>query len=154
MPDDNEKRDIQSDWKNPSGDEIRAILTGAKTIAVVGLSAKENRTSNGVARYLIEKGYDVIPVNPMETTILGRKSFPDLGSIDKAIDIVDIFRKSEAALAIVKEAIGIGAKNIWLQEGVISEDSFLISTEAEIPIIMDRCILKEHTKLGNTNGND
>lgn len=136
-------------WQNPGGDEIKSILTGSKTIAVVGLSAKEDRASHRVARYLIEHGFDVIPVNPRETTILGRKSYPDLSSIDKPIDIVDIFRKGDATPPIVKEAVEVGAGNIWLQEGVISDESFQIATEAKIPIVMDRCILKEHANLGS-----
>lgn len=143
----------QTDWNNPTDSAIREILGKSKTIAVVGLSAKEDRASHRVARYLIENGFEIIPVNPMESSILGQKSWPDLASIDRSIDIVDIFRKSEATPPIVTEALGIGAGTIWLQEGIISEESYKIATKAEIPIIMDRCILKEHLKLGNKNGN-
>jgi len=87
-------------------------------------------------------------VNPMEQEILGKKSYPDLESIPGPVDIVDIFRKGEATPPIVDEAIKIGAKCIWLQEGVVSEESFRIATNAGVTIIMDRCILKEHQRSG------
>ncbi|MEZ5358679.1 MAG: CoA-binding protein [Candidatus Zixiibacteriota bacterium] len=135
-------------WKNPGEEKIRNILDKAKTIAVVGLSSKPERPSYGVANYLMAQGYTVIPVNPMEKEILGQPSLPDLSSIETEIDIVDIFRQGEATPPIVEEAIRIGAKAIWLQEGVISEESYRLATNAGIPIVMNKCILKEHKRAG------
>ena len=103
-------------WANPEPTEIARILRSTKTIAVVGLSAQPDRPSNHIAAYLIERGYDVIPVNPAETEILGRTCYPDLASIGRPVDLVDVFRKGEATPPIVREAIAIGAKHIWLQE--------------------------------------
>ena len=135
------------EWHNPDFEEIKRILGEIKTIAVVGLAAKPERASNEVAQYLIDNGFDIIPVNPVEQEILGRKSYPDLKSIDRPVDLVDIFRKAEAVPPIVDEAIDIGAKYIWLQLGIISEEAYKKATEAGIPIIMDRCILQEHKKI-------
>ncbi len=139
----------QSGWNNPEPGEIKQVLASSKTIAVVGLSAKPDRPSYGVANYLMAQGYHVIPVNPMEQEILGKKSYPDLASIPEPVDIVDIFRKGEATPPIVEEAIKIGAKCVWLQEGVIFEESFRIASNAGVTIIMDRCILKEHQRSGD-----
>ncbi|MCK5125031.1 MAG: CoA-binding protein [candidate division Zixibacteria bacterium] len=138
----------QNKWSNPDQEKIKQVLTESKTIAVVGLSAKAERPSYGVANYLMSQGYDVIPVNPMEKEILGKKSYPDLTSIGTKIDIVDIFRKGEATPPIVEEAIKIGATCIWLQEGVVSEESYRIASNAGVTIIMDRCLLKEHQRAG------
>ena len=135
-------------WANPTPEKIKEILGATKTIAVVGLSSKPERPSYGVANYLMAQGFDVIPVNPMEKEILGKKSYPDLASIDRKVDIVDIFRKGEATPPIVEEALEIGAACVWLQEGVISEDSYRLATNAGIPIVMNKCILKEHQRLG------
>lgn len=136
-------------WKNPESEVIKKIIRDIKTIAIVGLSSKPDRASNGVARYLIEQGFEIIPVNPVEDEILGLKSFPDLKSIGQKVDLVDIFRKGEATPPIVEEAISIGARYIWLQEGVTSQESFNLAEKAGIPIVMDRCILKEHMSTGS-----
>lgn len=142
----NDQSENSSAWKNPSPDEIKNILKDTKTIAVVGLSSKPERASNGVARYLIEQGFEVIPVNPVESEILGKKSYPDLGSIGQPVDLVDIFRKGEATPPIIKDALAIRARCIWLQEGVISQESYNLAQEAGVPIIMDKCVLKEHQR--------
>jgi len=136
-----------SAWKNPTADEIGQIIARSKTIAVVGMSAKPDRASYGVAKYLMEHGFDIIPVNPVESEILGQKVFPNLSAIGRPIDIVDVFRQSDATPPIVKEAIAIGAKYIWLQEGVVSEESYQLAKAAGVPIIMDRCIAKEHFRM-------
>jgi len=136
-------------WVNPAPEKIREILNATKTIAIVGLSSNPERPSYGVANYLMAQGYDVIPVNPMEKEILGKKSYPDLASIDKRVEIVDVFRKGEVTPPIVEEALEIGVSCIWLQEGVISEDSYRLATNAGIPIVMNKCILKEHQRLGD-----
>ena len=137
----------KKDWENPPQTEIDRLLTEAKTVAVVGLSANTSKASHRVAAYLKAKGYTIIPVNPNETEILGEKSYPDLASIGKKIDIVDVFRRSEDTPPIVKAAIALGAGAVWLQEGIISQESYELARDAGIPIIMDRCMYKEHKKL-------
>ncbi len=136
-----------SGWKNPPSEDIKNLLQSYKTIAVVGLSSKPNRPSNSVAEYLQSKGYKIIPVNPKETEILGEKCYPDLTAIPVRVDIVDIFRKPAKALKIVDQAIMIGAKAVWMQEGIISLDAFKRGEEAGLLTVMDRCMLKEHRRL-------
>ena len=123
------------------------ILNSSKTIAVVGLSAKSDRPSYRVASYLKENGYKIIPVNPGAKEILGETCYPDLGSIPVPVDVVDIFRRSEGVPAIVEEAIEIGAKAVWMQEGVINEEAAAQAMEAGLLVVMDKCMLKEHRKL-------
>ena len=122
-------------------------LRAAKTIAVVGLSGRRYRPSHGVAEYLQRAGYRVIPVNPRETEVLGEKAYPDLASVPLPVDIVDIFRRPEYVPEIVEEAIRIGAKMVWMQEGVIHEDAAQAALAAGLEVVMDRCILKEHRRL-------
>jgi uncharacterized protein len=126
---------------------ISEILHTSRTIAVVGLSHKRYRPSYGVAEYLKRAGYRIIPVNPMESEVLGEKSYPDLDSVSEPIDIVDIFRRSEFVLEIVEAAIRKGAKTIWMQEGVIHEEAARRAEAAGLTVIMDRCILKDHRRL-------
>ena len=134
-------------WVNPEPAVIARILDESRVIAIVGLSASEEKPSNEVARYLIDHGYDVIPVNPKETEILGRKAFPSLSAIDRAVDVVDVFRPGDATPPIVKEAIRIGARYIWLQLGIVSEESYRLSAEAGVPIVMNKCIKREHGRM-------
>jgi predicted CoA-binding protein len=134
-------------WKNPSPEEIEILLLKAKTIAVVGLSSNSARASYRVTEYLQSVGYKIIPINPQESEILGEKSFPDLKSVPVPVDIVDVFRRPDAALAIVEEAVAIGAKAVWLQESVISIEAFSKGIEAGMIMVMDRCIYKEHIQL-------
>ena len=128
-------------------DETKKILTESKTIAVVGLSPKEDRPSYRVADYLKSKGYRIIPVNPNAQEILGEKSYPDLASIPGDIDVVDIFRKSEDVPPVVDEAIKTGAKAVWMQEGIVNEPAARKARSAGLLVVMDRCMLKEHKKL-------
>ena len=123
------------------------ILRSAKTIAVVGLSSRRSRPSHGVAEYLQRAGYRVIPVNPRETEVVGEKAYPDLASIPVPVDIVDIFRRSEHVPEIVEEAIRIGAKMVWMQEGVFHEPAAQRARAAGVEVVMDHCILKEHRRL-------
>lgn len=127
--------------------QISEILHAARTIAVVGLSAKRYRPSYGVAEYLKRAGYRIIPVNPQETEVLGEKCYPDLESIPEAVDIVDIFRRSEFVPEVVEAAIRKGAKVVWMQEGVIHEAAARRAQEAGLVVVMDRCILKDHRRL-------
>jgi uncharacterized protein len=126
---------------------IKDILTNSRTIAVVGISDKPDRPSYHVAAYLQSAGYDIIPVNPTVDNVLGEKSYPDLASIPHKIDVVDIFRRSETVGPVVDEAIKIGAKAIWLQEGVINEKACQKASQAGLLVVMDRCMLKEHSNL-------
>ena len=125
---------------------IDRILTETKTIAVVGLSSDGTRASNSVSRYMQSRGYRIIPVNPNEATVLGEKSYARLEDVPDKIDLVDIFRRSEEAGQHVDEAIRIGARGVWLQEGVIDEEAARRAIEARLDVVMDRCILKEHVK--------
>jgi predicted CoA-binding protein len=127
---------------------IDRILDGAKTVAVVGLSDKPERPSHVVARYLRGKGYRVIPVNPMIRETLGEKSYGSLAEIPGGVDLVDVFRKSETVPAIAEEAIRIGARYFWMQEGVVSEEARSRLAAAGIPVVMDRCVKKELAKRG------
>ena len=128
--------------------ETIAKILSMKTIAVVGLSDKEDRPSYRVASYLKGHGYRIVPVNPMITEWQGEKSYPNLEAIPFPIDIVDIFRKSEDVPPIVKGAIAIGAAAVWMQEGVVSEDAAREAEKAGLLVVMDRCLMKEHKAAG------
>lgn len=123
---------------------IRKILSECRTIAVVGASSNPARASNHVAAYIKAQGYRVIPVNPNEQTVLGEQAYPSLTVVPGSIDLVDIFRKSEAVLPIVQDAIARGAKAVWMQEGVVNEAAAQLAREAGLAVVMDRCWLKEH----------
>jgi predicted CoA-binding protein len=123
------------------------LLRTARTIAVVGLSSKKWRASHGVSEYMQSQGYRIIPVNPEETEVFGERAYPDLESVPDKVDIVNVFRRSEFVPAIVESAIRIGARAVWLQEGVYHAAAAARASEAGLTVIMDRCILKEHRKL-------
>ena len=126
---------------------IRHILTDSKTIAVVGLSPKPNRPSHQVALYLMEAGYTIIPVNPGQDAILGQICYSSLRDIPVPVDMVDIFRRSESVLPVVEEAIDIGARFIWMQEGVINEEASAKAERAGLTVIMNRCTKIDHMNL-------
>jgi predicted CoA-binding protein len=126
---------------------IRDLLRNSHTIAVVGLSGKKFRPSYGVAEYMQREGYRIIPVNPNETEVLGEKSYARIEDIPEHIDIVDIFRRPEFVGPVVDSAIHIGARVIWMQEGVIHEQAAQKARDAGLAVVMDRCILKEHMRL-------
>lgn len=123
------------------------LLRNAKTIAVVGLSSRRSRPSYGVSEYMQQNGYRIIPVNPNENEVLGEKAFPSLDAIPEPVDIVDIFRRPECVPEIVDAAIRIGAKGVWMQEGVVHEGAAAKARAAGLEVVMDRCILKEHRKM-------
>ena len=122
----------------PPNEEITKILREAKTIAVVGLSPRPERDSHMVASYLISQGYEVIPVNPTINEVLGRRSYPDLLSIPKAVDLVDVFRRPSEVIPVVEEAIKIGAPAIWFQDGVINEEAASMARQSGLSVVMDR----------------
>jgi predicted CoA-binding protein len=126
---------------------IRKILAESRTIAIVGLSPKAERPSNLVARYLMAHGYRVIPVNPGQEVILGEKCFPALAAIREPIDIVDIFRKSADVLPVVREAIAVSARTIWMQEGIIHEAAACLAKKAGLSVVMDHCLKTAHETL-------
>ncbi|MBI2957070.1 MAG: CoA-binding protein [Acidobacteria bacterium] len=127
-------------------DPIRELLSRSKVIAVVGLSSKPHRPSHGVARYLQSAGYRVIPVNPHEREVLGEKSYPRLEDVPLRVDIVDVFRRPEFVPPVADSAIAIGARGLWLQEGVVHEEAAARARAAGLEVVMDRCILKEHAR--------
>ena len=131
------------EYQNP--DVIRRVLD-RKTVAVVGLSANELRASNFVGRYLQMRGYNVIPVNPRESSILDTKSYGSLSEIPGKVDTVDVFRHPDAVPAISEEAVAIGADCLWLQYNVISEKAANIATAGGLYVVMDRCMKVEHAR--------
>lgn len=127
--------------------EIEKLLKRATSIAVVGLSPKENRPSNMVARYLLDAGYKVYPVNPGQTEILGEVCYPDLLSLPDPVDIVDIFRRPEDVLPIVKQAVEIGTQAVWMQQGIVNDKAAELAKSNGIFVIMDRCIKVDHNNI-------
>lgn len=127
--------------------DIPELLHSAKTIAVVGLSRRATRPSYGVSDYMKSQGYRIIPVNPHETEVLGEKAYPDLDSVPEKVDIVDVFRRTEFIPDIVDAAIRIGAKAVWLQEGIVNDAAAEKARAAGLFVVQDHCILKAHRRL-------
>ncbi len=128
-------------------DQVEEILRGFKIVAIVGMSSEPDRPSFRVGSYLKEHGYRIIPVNPSVTSVLGEICYPSLTSIPGEVEIVDVFRHGEALPPIAEEAIAIGARVLWMQEGVISEIAAARAREAGLLVVMDKCMRKEHLKL-------
>ena len=126
---------------------LRRVLLDNRVIAVVGLSPNWNRPSYFAAKYMLEHGYTVIPVNPGATEILGRKCYPDLAAIPVKVDLVDVFRKPEEVMPIAEEAIRIGAKCLWLQLGVINREAAARAAAAGLDVVMDHCVKIEYARL-------
>jgi predicted CoA-binding protein len=122
------------------------LLKDTKTIAVVGLSEKPSRPSYQVAQYMQSVGYRIIPVNPLCLEILGERCYPDLLSIPEPVDMVNIFRKSEDCLPIAQDAVKIGAKSIWLQQGVINQEAYDYAQSKGLEAVMDKCLMIEHMR--------
>ena len=129
-----------------SDDPIETLLKNTRTIAVVGLSSKHNRASYGVAQYLQSAGYRIIPVNPNEQEVLGEKAVARLEDIREPVDLVDVFRRTEHLPGIVEAAIRIGAKAVWMQEGVVHQAAAERARKAGLFVAMDSCLLKEHAR--------
>ena len=133
---------------NASADEEREILGNCRTVAVVGLSDKPHRDSYHVAEYLQAQGYRIIPVNPHVREVLGEKAYARLRDVPDRVDVVDVFRKPEAVPEVVDDAIAIGARAVWMQEGVVHNAAAEKARSAGLKVVMNRCMLKEHRRLG------
>ncbi len=131
--------------------ELKSILTTAKTIAIVGLSDKPERDSYRVAEHLQRHGYRIIPVNPAIASVLGEKSYASVAEIPEPVDVVDIFRKPDAVGPIVEEAIAAGAKVVWMQLGVVNQAAAETARRAGLQVVMDRCMKVEHQRLLGSN---
>jgi predicted CoA-binding protein len=127
--------------------DLTKILEEAKSIAIVGISSKPSRASFGVSGWLKRQGFQIIPVNPSETEVHGEKAYASLNAIEDPVDIVDIFRRSEEVLPLVREAIAKRPRLIFMQEGVYNEEAAKLAEDNGIPVVMDRCILKELARL-------
>ena len=134
--------------------EVEMQLREARTIAVVGMSPRANRPSHYVAKYLMEQGYRIIPVNPAVDEVLGIKSYPDIVSIPEDIDMIDIFRRSSQVPPVVDDAIAAGARFIWMQDGVVHEGAAAKARAAGMSVVMDNCTLREHSRIYGTGGLD
>ncbi len=132
---------------NPSDDQLRAILVGAKTIAMVGASENPEKASHRIMKQLLEAGYRVIPVNPTETSVLGQPAVGKLADIHEPVDIVDVFRRSEDTPPIADEAAALGARTLWLQLGISNEETAARAKARGLTVIMDRCIGATHRQL-------
>lgn len=134
-------------FKNPDSKSIQKVLSDSVSIAVVGISADRDKPSFRVAKYLMDSGYNVIPVNPALEEVLGEKCYPSLESVPYSVDLVDIFRRAEAVPEVVDSAISLKIPTIWIQEGIDSPEAAEKAQQAGLQVIMDLCIMKEHRKL-------
>ena len=133
--------------ENPSDERLKEILDATETIASVGLSGNEDKPSHWVGLYLMGEGFRVIPVNPTVDKILGEKTYPDLESIPEKVDVVQLFRPSEAVMPFVESAIKIGAKVVWMQEGIVNEEAAEKARAAGLEVVMDACMRATHRSL-------
>lgn len=134
--------------------ELRALLGEARTIAVVGLSSKPDRPSNGVAAYLKDHGYRIVPVNPNETEVLGERAYPSLRHLpeDMHVDVVNVFRRPEETPDVARDAVAIGARVLWLQAGIVNEEAHRVASDGGLEVIMGVCIRSTIRRL-DTTGN-
>jgi uncharacterized protein len=134
--------------QNPSDQELKQLLSDATTIAIVGASSNPGKASYGIMQKLQRAGYRVVPVNPRENEILGEPSYPSLLDVPERIDIVDVFRRAEDTPGIADEAVTIGARALWLQSGIVSEDAAARAAKGGLTTVMDACIGATHSLLG------
>ena len=127
--------------------ELRDLITGARTIAVVGLSPKEHRDSHRVAKYLKEQGFRIIPVNPNANDVLGEQAYASLHDVPEPVDIVNVFRRPDAVDDVARDAVEIGAGAIWMQIGVVNESAAETADQAGLKVVMDRCLMVDHGRL-------
>jgi uncharacterized protein len=134
--------------ENPSAEEIRTLLEGARTVAVVGLSDRPYRTSHSIARSLQDFGFKIFPVNPnLDGPVLGEEPYASVEEIGAPVDIVDVFRRSEKVMPTAKDAVAAGAKVLWMQSGVINEEAAAYAKEHGLSVVMDRCIMVDYASL-------
>jgi predicted CoA-binding protein len=133
--------------RNPSDQDLKQLLTNASTVAMVGASSKPDKPSYGIMRKLQSVGYRVIPINPRETEVLGEHAYPSLADVPEPIDIVDVFRRAEDTPSIADEAVKVGAKVLWLQTGVVSEEAAARAEAGGLTVVMDACIGSTHAIL-------
>ena len=133
-------------YRDPDDRELRALLGDARTVAVVGLSSRPDRASFEVAEYLQSKGYRIVPVNPNETEVLGERAYASLRDIpgEVKVDVVDVFRRSEETPSVARDAVAIGARALWMQEGIWNEQAYRIASEAGLDVVMGLCL--KHTR--------
>jgi hypothetical protein len=134
--------------ENPSIDALRELLSSARTIALVGASSNPERPAHGVMRFLLRRGFHVVPVSPNESEVHGQRSYPSLRDIPEAVDIVDVFRRAEAAPALADDAVAIGARAFWLQLGIVSDEAARRAAGGGLVVVMDRCIAETVRELG------
>ncbi len=134
--------------ENPDREEIKDLLSRARTVAVVGLSDRPYRTSHAIAAALQNFGYKIFPVNPyLRGPVLGEEPYGRVTDVPTTVDIVDVFRRSEKVMPVAKDAVAAGAKVLWLQSGVINEEAAAYATEHGLTVVMDRCIKVDHASL-------
>lgn len=133
----------------PEDRELRALLGDARTVAVVGLSSRPDRPSHDVAAYLQRKGYRIVPVNPNETEVLGERAYPSLRDVpsEVRVDVVDVFRRAEHTPQIARDAVAIGAKALWLQQGIVNDEAYRIASQAGLDVVMGICIRSTKRRL-------
>ena len=127
--------------------ELRNILRSAHNVACVGVSTNPEKPSYGIFQYLLEAGYNMIPVNPTAPLVMGRRSYPDLASVPEKIDVVQIFRKPEDVPPVVEQAIQAGARVVWMQEGIVNQQAAERAEQAGLQVVMNRCMMKTHMRL-------
>jgi predicted CoA-binding protein len=139
--------EIASEFRNPPDAELRALLQARPVIALVGASSRATRPSHEVMAALLDEGYDVIPVNPNEREVLGQVCYPSLHALPRRVDLVDVFRRATETPAIAQDAVAIGARTLWLQLGVVNDETARIALQAGLTVVMDRCLIVEHHRL-------
>lgn len=131
-----------------SDDDLRRVLQDSHVVAVVGASGSEGKAAHDVPKYLQDHGYEIVPVNPGSEEVLGEKAFDDLGEVDRHIDVVEVFRPAEEAPGIARQAVAIGARVLWLQQGIASDEARDIAEEGGLEVVMDQCMMENHRRLG------
>ena len=134
-------------FQNPPTSQIRSILLQAKTIAVVGISEREDRASNYVSAYMQSQGYKIYPVNPNIEEWFGSKSYDSIEDVPDKIDIVDVFRRSGSVMPVAEDAVASGAKVLWLQQGIVNQEAATFALDRGLEVVMDSCIMVEHKSM-------
>ena len=134
-------------FQNPPTSQIRSILLQAKTIAVVGISEREDRASNYVSDYMQSQGYKIYPVNPNIEEWFGSKSYDSIEDVPDKIDIVDVFRRYASVMPVAEDAVASGAKVLWLQQGIVNQEAATFALDRGLEVVMDSCIMVEHKSM-------